>query len=69
VGAGLARAFLERGWIARIPDSRALTVTAAGRKKLAELGVADPQSPTHSIVTFLPPNSIQNGGSLKTAMS
>ena len=41
VGAALAEAFLERKWIARIPDSRALTVTAGGRKKLAELGVAD----------------------------
>jgi hypothetical protein len=40
VGAALAQAFLERDWIARIPDSRALTVTASGRKKLAELGVA-----------------------------
>jgi DNA-binding transcriptional ArsR family regulator len=40
VGAGLAAAFLEQRWIARIPDSRALTVTAAGRKTLAELGVA-----------------------------
>jgi len=41
VGAGLAEAFLERKWIARIPDSRALTITAGGREKLAELGVAD----------------------------
>lgn len=41
VGAGLAEAFLGHKWIARIPDSRALTVTASGRKKLAELGVAD----------------------------
>jgi DNA-binding transcriptional ArsR family regulator len=41
VGAGLAQVFLERNWIARIPDSRALTVTAAGRKKLAELGASD----------------------------
>jgi len=41
VGAGLAQVFLERSWIARIPDSRALTVTAGGRKKLAELEVAD----------------------------
>jgi len=46
VGAGLAEAFLERKWIARIPDSRALTITASGRKKLAELGVADcPEAP------------------------
>jgi len=41
VGAGLAEAFLERKWIARIPDSRALTITADGREKLTELGVAD----------------------------
>ena len=41
VGASLAEAFVEREWIARIPDSRALTITARGRKKLAELGVTD----------------------------
>jgi DNA-binding transcriptional ArsR family regulator len=41
VGAALAQAFLERCWVARIPDSRALTVTAGGRKKLSELGLAD----------------------------
>jgi DNA-binding transcriptional ArsR family regulator len=41
VGAALADAFLERRWIARVPDSRALSVTAAGRKKLAELKVVD----------------------------
>src|SRR5258706_170831 len=41
VGAALAQAFLERHWVARIPDSRALTVTAGGRKKLSELGLAD----------------------------
>ena len=41
VGASLAEALLKREWIARIPDSRALTITARGRKKLAELGVAD----------------------------
>ena len=41
VGAALADAFLERRWIARVPDSRALAVTAAGRKKLAELKVVD----------------------------
>ena len=28
-------------WIARIPDSRALSVTTAGRKTLAELKIAD----------------------------
>jgi hypothetical protein len=31
----------ENRWIARRPDSRALTVTPAGRKKLTELGVAE----------------------------
>ena len=41
VGASLAAALLAREWIARIPDSRALTITAAGRKKLAELGIVD----------------------------
>ena len=41
VGAALAQAFLERRWVARIQDSRALTVTAGGRKKLAELGLAE----------------------------
>jgi len=40
VGAGLAETFLERKWIERIPDSRALTITAGGREKLAELGLA-----------------------------
>jgi hypothetical protein len=44
VGAGLAAAFLERRWVRRIPDSRALTVTAGGWEKLAELGVADRQA-------------------------
>ena len=39
VGAGVAQAFLEHRWIARIPDSRALLVTPGGRRKLAELGV------------------------------
>jgi DNA-binding transcriptional ArsR family regulator len=47
VGAALAVAFLERQWIARIPDSRALTITVAGRRKLTELGVPDaPTAPT-----------------------
>ena len=41
VGAALATALLTQRWIARIPDSRALTVTPAGRRKLAELRVAD----------------------------
>jgi DNA-binding transcriptional ArsR family regulator len=43
VGASLAEAFLERKWVSRIPDSRVLTVTVDGRKKLAALGVADRQ--------------------------
>jgi DNA-binding transcriptional ArsR family regulator len=42
VGAALAETFLEQSWTARIPDSRALSVTETGRAKLAELGVADP---------------------------
>jgi DNA-binding transcriptional ArsR family regulator len=41
VGAALAEAFLAREWITRIPDSRAVIVTAGGRRKLAELGVAE----------------------------
>jgi hypothetical protein len=41
VGAALAETFLEHKWIARIPDSRALTITADGREKLTELGIAD----------------------------
>src|SRR3989442_3946134 len=41
VGAGLAPAFLERRWITRTPDSRALTGTPGARKKLAELWGAD----------------------------
>ncbi len=40
IGAALAGVFLERGWVARIPDSRALTVTASGREKLSELRVS-----------------------------
>jgi DNA-binding transcriptional ArsR family regulator len=41
VGAVLAEAFLARRLVARIPDSRALAVTALGRKTLAAMGVAD----------------------------
>jgi len=41
VGAVLAQTFLERRWVARIQDSRALTVTAGGRKKLSELGLEE----------------------------
>ena len=45
VGAALAKAFLARAWIARIPDSRALTITTGGRRTLSELGLACPPSP------------------------
>ncbi len=41
VGAALAEAFLTRRLIARIPDSRALSVTPLGRKTLAAMGVAE----------------------------
>ena len=41
VGAALADAFVARRLIARIPDSRALSVTALGRKTLAAMGVAE----------------------------
>src|ERR671922_2366516 len=41
VGAALAEAFLARRLIARVPDSRALSVTPLGDKTLAELGVAE----------------------------
>ena len=46
VGAALAAAFLERRWIARVPDSRALTVTGHGKEKLAELRVAEYAPPS-----------------------
>src|SRR5215831_11667666 len=39
VGAALAQAFLDRGWVARVPDMRALRVTAVGKSDLALLGV------------------------------
>lgn len=53
VGAALAQAFLERRWVLRIQDSRALTVTASGRKKLSELGLADylPEPPRSGTLT------------------
>ncbi|HEX7037673.1 MAG TPA: metalloregulator ArsR/SmtB family transcription factor [Pseudomonadales bacterium] len=44
VGAALADAFLEHGWIARNRDSRVLSVTPAGREKLTELGVLEPST-------------------------
>jgi hypothetical protein len=37
----LAEAFLARRLVARIPDSRALSVTPLGRKTLAAMGVAE----------------------------
>ena len=44
IGAALADAFLERGWVARIPDSRALTITVAGRKQLSGWRIDVPES-------------------------
>ena len=41
VGAALAETFLARGLVARIPDSRALSVTPLGRKTLATMGVTE----------------------------
>ena len=41
VGAALATAWLERRWIARVPDSRALTITAVGRRALMERGIVE----------------------------
>jgi DNA-binding transcriptional ArsR family regulator len=41
VGAALAEAFLTRCLVARIPDSRALSVTPVGRKALASMGVTE----------------------------
>jgi DNA-binding transcriptional ArsR family regulator len=41
VGAALAEVFLEHRWVARWPASRALMITAGGRKKLLDLGLAD----------------------------
>jgi DNA-binding transcriptional ArsR family regulator len=45
IGAALAQTFLDRRWVSRVPDSRALAVTAAGKKKLAELGIKDCAAP------------------------
>jgi DNA-binding transcriptional ArsR family regulator len=45
VGAALAEAFLARRLIARIPDSRALSVTPLGRKTLAARGMAEYRLP------------------------
>jgi DNA-binding transcriptional ArsR family regulator len=41
VGAALADAFLARRLVARIPDSRALSVTPLGRTTLAAMGLAE----------------------------
>jgi hypothetical protein len=41
VGAALAEAFLARGLVARIADSRALSVTPLGRRTLAAMRVAE----------------------------
>jgi len=41
VGAALAQAFVAHRWIARVPDSRALSVTPLGRTTLAAMGVAE----------------------------
>src|SRR5262244_1635007 len=41
VGAALAEAFLAQRLVARIPDSRALSVTPLGREALAAMGVAE----------------------------
>jgi DNA-binding transcriptional ArsR family regulator len=50
VGAALAEAFLARCLVARIPDSRALSVTPLGRKTLAAMGVAEyPSGPRSSV--------------------
>jgi len=51
VGAALATAFLARGWVARIPDSRALTITGGGRQMLSELGVTSPDAPARRAAT------------------
>ena len=39
VGAAIASATLDRGWVARRPSTRALAVTAVGHRGFAELGV------------------------------
>jgi DNA-binding transcriptional ArsR family regulator len=44
VGAALAEAFLARRLVARVPDSRALSVTPLGRKALTAMGVAEYQA-------------------------
>jgi len=41
IGAALAQAFLDQRWVSRVPDTRALSVTAVGKEKLADLGLTD----------------------------
>lgn len=38
IGSALLTAFLDRDWLRRRPDTRALTITDVGRRGLAELG-------------------------------
>jgi len=51
VGAALAEAFLARRVVARIPDSRALSVTPVGRKTLAAMGVTEYRAPAPRAVS------------------
>jgi DNA-binding transcriptional ArsR family regulator len=51
VGAALAEAFLARRVVARIPDSRALSVTLVGRKTLAAMGVTEYRAPAPRAVS------------------
>ena len=39
LGAALADGFFERGWLERLPSGRAVRVTPAGRRGLADLGL------------------------------
>jgi DNA-binding transcriptional ArsR family regulator len=52
VGAALAEAFFTRRLIARIPDSRALSVTPLGKKALAAMGVAEYRELTPSAASM-----------------
>lgn len=64
VGAALAEAFLGRRLVARIPDSRALSVTPLGRKTLSAMGVGTERP------RLAPPApaSAQTRGSTQTAV-
>jgi DNA-binding transcriptional ArsR family regulator len=44
LGAAVCAAFLEAGWVARRPSSRALTITPLGETRLLSLGVAVPSN-------------------------